>query len=42
MGLAKGIYNGIFHLISAFCNAGIGLLGKYEEFSSLIYFSNDM
>ena len=25
MGLAQGIYFGIFHSISAFCNAGFGL-----------------
>jgi len=41
MGLAEGIYNGIFHSVSAFCNAGFDLMGKYGEYSSLISFSND-
>ena len=41
MGLKEGIYNGIFHSISAFCNAGIDLMGKYGKYSSLISFSND-
>lgn len=41
MGLAEGIYNGIFHSVSAFCNAGIDLMGKYGEYSSLTTFSED-
>jgi trk system potassium uptake protein TrkH len=41
MGLAAGIYNGIFHSVSAFCNAGFDLMGKYEKYSSLITFSDD-
>lgn len=35
MGLPQGIYYGIFHSISAFCNAGFDLMGRYEKFSSL-------
>lgn len=36
LGLAKGIWYGIFHSVSAFCNAGFDLLGIYTgEFSSL-------
>lgn len=35
LGIAKGIYYGIFHAISAFCNAGFDLMGRYEPFSSL-------
>ncbi|MBC5714673.1 Trk family potassium uptake protein [Roseburia sp. BX1005] len=35
MGLLQGIYYGIFHSISAFCNAGFDLMGRYEAFSSL-------
>lgn len=35
MGLLQGIYYGIFHSISAFCNAGFDLMGRYEKFSSL-------
>lgn len=35
-GLAKGIYYGIFHSISAFCNAGFDLLGVIEPYGSLV------
>ena len=31
-GLVRGIYYGIFHSISAFCNAGFDLMGRYEKF----------
>lgn len=31
MGLARGIYNAVFHSISAFCNAGFDLMGRYPE-----------
>uniref|UniRef100_UPI0025C2B4CF potassium transporter TrkG n=1 Tax=Anaerofustis sp. TaxID=1872517 RepID=UPI0025C2B4CF len=41
MGIIEGIYNGIFHSISAFCNAGFDLMGKFEQFSSLTRYSND-
>ncbi|MGE5678536.1 MAG: TrkH family potassium uptake protein [Pseudomonadota bacterium] len=41
MGLAAGIYNGVFHSVSAFCNAGFDLMGKYGEYSSLVSFSGD-
>ena len=41
MGLGEGIYNAIFHSVSAFCNAGFDLMGKYETFSSLSTFSKD-
>lgn len=34
-GLLKGIYLGIFHAISAFCNAGFDLLGTIEPYGSL-------
>ena len=33
-GVAAGIYYGIFHSVSAFCNAGFDLMGKYSPFSS--------
>lgn len=42
MGLAEGIYNGIFHSISAFCNAGFDIMGKYNEYSSLTFYSGDI
>lgn len=41
MGLAEGIFNAIFHSISAFCNAGFDLMGKYKQFSSLSSFAKD-
>ena len=42
MGLTQGIYNGIFHSVSAFCNAGFDLMGKYGRYSSLVSFSDDV
>lgn len=42
MGWLEGICNGIFHSISAFCNAGFDLMGKKEEYSSLVAYSNDI
>lgn len=41
MGLAQSIYYGIFHSISAFCNAGFDLMGKYEAFSSFTAYYAD-
>lgn len=41
MGWIEGICNGIFHSISAFCNAGFDLMGKTEEYSSLVSYSGD-
>ncbi len=41
-GVGKGIWYGIFHAISAFCNAGFDLMGGYSgEYSSLMAFSHD-
>ena len=42
MGWLDGIGNGIFHSISAFCNAGFDLMGKKEEYSSLVAYSDDL
>lgn len=42
MGFAEGIGNGIFHSVSAFCNAGFDLMGKFEEYASLSSLSDDM
>ncbi len=42
MGILTGIYNGIFHSISAFCNAGFDLMGRYEAYSSLVSYSDDI
>lgn len=40
-GWARGIYFGIFHSISAFCNAGFDLMGIREPFGSLVSYSGD-
>ena len=41
LGLWEGIYYGVFHGISAFCNAGFDLMGKFEPYSSLCLFQKD-
>ncbi len=41
MGIGEGIYNAVFHSVSAFCNAGFDIMGKYEQFSSLTTFAED-
>ncbi len=41
MGILQGSYYGIFHSVSAFCNAGFDLMGRYSPFSSLTaYYSH--
>ena len=35
MGFVTGLWNAVFHSVSAFCNAGIDLMGKYGQYSSL-------
>lgn len=41
-GLGTGIYYGVFHAISAFCNAGFDLMGcHYGKGSSLIHYQGD-
>lgn len=42
MGVQSGIFNSIFLSISAFCNAGFDLSGRYGEYSSLISFYDDV
>lgn len=42
MGFWRGLYNAVFHSVSAFCNAGFDLMGKYEQFSSLTRYSGDV
>lgn len=40
-GVLKSIWYSVFHSVSAFCNAGIDLMGSKEQFSSLTsYFDN--
>ncbi len=41
MGIAKGIYYGIFHAVSAFCNAGFDLMGYQEPYSSFCAWAGD-
>ncbi len=40
-GFWEGVYNAVYHSISAFCNAGFDLMGKYAPFSSLSPYQND-
>ncbi|MCC5911727.1 MAG: Trk family potassium uptake protein [Clostridiaceae bacterium] len=41
MGIKPGIFNGVFHSVSAFNNAGFDLMGRYEAYSSLTRYSSD-
>lgn len=41
MGLGKSIYYGIFHSVTAFCNAGFDLMGFREPYSSLTYYETN-
>lgn len=41
-GMAEGIWYGIFHSISAFCNAGFDLMGQCEPYSSLCLYRDDL
>ncbi len=41
-GLIKGIYYGIFHSVSAFCNAGFDLMGDVEAYSSFVAYEGDI
>ena len=40
-GLGKGIWMGVFHSVSAFCNAGFDLMGTKGPFSSLTSYAGD-
>ncbi|MDD2495065.1 MAG: TrkH family potassium uptake protein [Tissierellia bacterium] len=42
MGFKEGLYYGIFHSVSAFCNAGFDLMGNFGEFSSLTNYENNI
>lgn len=42
MGFGEGLFNALFHSVSAFCNAGFDLMGKYEPFSSFTLFRDDL
>lgn len=41
LGVGRGIYYGIFHSISAFCNAGFDLMGWQGQYSSLVNYYDD-
>jgi trk system potassium uptake protein TrkH len=41
LGVLRGIYYGIFHAVSAFCNGGFDLMGYQGEFSSLVNYYDD-
>lgn len=41
-GLLKGIYLGIFHSVSVFCNAGFDLLGIIEPYGSLTPYASNI
>ncbi|MDY3918971.1 MAG: TrkH family potassium uptake protein [Candidatus Limivivens sp.] len=41
LGFFRGVYYGIFHSISAFCNAGFDLMGYQAPFNSLVNYSGD-
>ncbi len=41
MGLLTGSYYAVFHSVSAFCNAGFDLMGRFEHFSSLTAYEQD-
>ncbi|MBR3691190.1 MAG: Trk family potassium uptake protein [Clostridia bacterium] len=40
-GWARGIWFGIFHSVSAFCNAGFDLMGIREPYSSFVAYAGD-
>lgn len=40
-GVANGIFKGVFHSISAFCNAGFDLFGGDNQFVSLTAYADD-
>lgn len=42
LGIIEGLYYSVFHAVSAFCNAGFDLMGRYGEFSSLTPFCSDI
>lgn len=41
-GCAKGIWYGVFHSVSAFCNAGFDLMGQFEPYASLTMYYDDV
>ncbi len=41
LGFVEGVYNAVFHSVSAFCNAGFDLMGRHAPFSSLTHYATD-
>lgn len=41
MSLGKAVYFGVFHAVSAFCNAGFDLMGEHGAYSSFTPYYND-
>lgn len=41
-GVRAGIWEGLFHAVSAFCNAGFDIMGRIAPFSSLTHFAGDV
>ncbi len=41
MGIATGVYYAIFHSVSAFCNAGFDLMGRFSPYISLTPYQSD-
>ncbi len=41
MGFWNGLFYAIFHSVSAFCNAGFDIMGKFGQFCSLTGYSGD-
>lgn len=41
MGFATGVYYAVFHAVSAFCNAGFDLMGRFAPYTSLIPYQSD-
>lgn len=42
MGAATGVYYAIFHSVSAFCNAGFDLMGRFSPYTSLVPYQSDV
>ena len=41
LGFWDGLYTALFHAVSAFCNSGFDIMGRFGAFSSLTNFTND-
>ncbi len=41
MGFWSGVYCGVWHSVSAFCNAGFDIMGRFGEFTSLTRYVGD-